>query len=33
MAMLTAEQSRYYFPLFVMDYQGVRAFSTVSARR
>jgi predicted transglutaminase-like cysteine proteinase len=33
MAMLTAEQSRYYFPLFVMDYQGVRAFSTVAARR
>ncbi len=33
MAMLNAEQSRHYFPMFVMDYQGVREFSTIAARR
>ena len=33
MAMLNASQSRHYFPLFVLNYQGVRAFSTVAARR
>jgi predicted transglutaminase-like cysteine proteinase len=33
MAMLNTEHSRNYYPLFVMDDQGVRAFSTVTARR
>lgn len=32
MAMLTAEQARHYYPLFVMDDRGVRVFSTVATR-
>jgi predicted transglutaminase-like cysteine proteinase len=30
MVMLAAEQARHYYPLFVMDYRGVRVFSTVA---
>ena len=33
MAMLNTEHSRHYYPMFVMDDQGVRAFSTITARR
>jgi predicted transglutaminase-like cysteine proteinase len=33
MIILNAEQARQYFPLFVIDYRGVRKFSTVAARR
>ena len=33
MSMLNTEHSRHYYPMFVMDDQGVRAFSTVTARR
>lgn len=32
MTILTAEQARHYYPLFVMDHRGVRVFSTVAAR-
>lgn len=32
MAMLNAGQSLHYFPLFVLNYQGVRAFTTVATR-
>ena len=31
--MLNAEQSRHYYPLFVLDYRGTRTFATVAARR
>ena len=30
MVIINAEQDRYYYPMFVMDYRGVRAFSTAS---
>ncbi len=33
MAMLDAEQIRHYYPLFVMDYRGARAFTATVARR
>jgi predicted transglutaminase-like cysteine proteinase len=33
MAMLDAEQIRHYYPLFVMDYRGARAFTAMVARR
>jgi len=33
MAMLNAEQVRHYYPLFVMDYRGARAFTATLARR
>jgi predicted transglutaminase-like cysteine proteinase len=33
MIVLSAEQARQYYPLFVMDYRGVRNFSTAAARR
>jgi predicted transglutaminase-like cysteine proteinase len=33
MAILNTDQSPHYNPLFVMDYLGVKAFSTVAARR
>ena len=33
MAMLNAEQIRHYYPLFVMDYRGARAFTATLARR
>ena len=33
MAMLDAEQVRHYYPLFVMDYRGARAFTATVARR
>jgi predicted transglutaminase-like cysteine proteinase len=33
MAMINASQSRHYFPLFVLNYQGVRAFTAVATRR
>jgi predicted transglutaminase-like cysteine proteinase len=33
MAILNADQPRHYNPLFAMDYLGVKAFSTVAARR
>jgi predicted transglutaminase-like cysteine proteinase len=32
MAMLDAEQARYYYPLFVMDYRGIRTISTAARR-
>ena len=32
-AILNTEQDRHYYPLFVMDDQGARAFSTAAARR
>jgi predicted transglutaminase-like cysteine proteinase len=32
-AMLDAEQSRHYYPLFVLDYRGARTFATVAVRR
>jgi len=31
MAMVTIEEARQYYPLFVMDYRGVRVFSTVAS--
>ena len=33
MAMLNAAQIRHYYPLFVMDYRGARAFTATMARR
>jgi predicted transglutaminase-like cysteine proteinase len=33
LTMLDAEQTQHYYPLFVMDYRGVRAFSTATAHR
>jgi predicted transglutaminase-like cysteine proteinase len=33
MAMLNAEQIRHYYPLFVMDYRGARAFTATVAHR
>jgi predicted transglutaminase-like cysteine proteinase len=33
MAMLDAQQVRHYYPLFVMDYRGARAFTATVARR
>jgi predicted transglutaminase-like cysteine proteinase len=33
MATLDAEQIRHYYPLFVMDYRGARAFTATVARR
>ncbi len=33
MAMLDAEQIRHYYPLFVMDYRGTRAFTATVAHR
>jgi predicted transglutaminase-like cysteine proteinase len=33
MATPRAEQARQYYPMFVMDYRGVRAFSTIAVHR